>query len=202
MNTTASPTLRQVSGLPTDLPRLADATLIMIDYQNTYSTGVMALPAADQTLTAAAHLLERARTAGTRIIHIVNDAGPGTPYDIRTEIGAINPRVAPRDGEPVVVKTFPNAFHETNLQQVLTELDAGPDLILAGFMTHMCVAFTAQGAFNLGYRPTVIADASATRPLATPDGTVVSAHALHEAALTTISDLFGLVAPTTETLPR
>lgn len=201
MSTTASPTLRQVAGLPTDLVRLADATLVLIDYQNTYRTGVMALPAADRALAAGARLLERARAAGTRVIHVVNDGGPGTPYDVRAEIGAISPQVAPRDGEPVVVKTFPNAFHQTDLRQILTDLNAGPDLILAGFMTHMCVTFTAEGAFNLGYRPTVVADACATRPLSGPDGALLPADTLHDAALTTIGDLFGLVVPTADVLP-
>ncbi|MEU4547305.1 cysteine hydrolase family protein [Nonomuraea dietziae] len=201
MSTTASPTLRQVSGLPTGPARLADSTLVLIDYQNTYRTGVMALPAADRALAAGARLLERARAAGARVIHVVNDGGPGTPYDVRAEIGAISPQVAPRDGEPVVVKTFPDAFHQTDLQQVLKDLNAGPDLILAGFMTHMCVTFTAQGAFNLGYHPTVVADACATRPLSGPDGALLSADTLHDAALTTIGDLFGLVVPTADALP-
>ncbi|MET9341066.1 cysteine hydrolase family protein [Nonomuraea sp. NPDC003804] len=201
MSSTASPTLRQVIGLPTDPACLADATLVLIDYQNAYSTGVMALPAADRALAAGARLLERARAAGSRVVHVVNDGGPGTPYDIRAEIGAISPQVAPRDGEPVVVKTFPDAFHQTGLHQVLTDLNAGPDLILAGFMTHMCVTFTAQGAFNLGYRPTVVADACATRPLSGPGGAPLPAATLHAAALTTIGDLFGVVVPTADALP-
>ncbi|MGV9302921.1 cysteine hydrolase family protein [Nonomuraea sp. NPDC003727] len=201
MSTTVSPTLRQVVGLPTDPVRLADATLVLIDYQNTYTTGVMALPAADRALAAGVRLLERARAAGSRVVHVVNDGGPGTPYDIRAEIGAISPQIAPREGEPVVVKTFPDAFHQTGLHQVLTDLNAGPDLILAGFMTHMCVTFTAQGAFNLGYRPTVVADACATRPLSGPGGAPLSAATLHAAALTTIGDLFGVVVPTADALP-
>ncbi|MFI6920234.1 cysteine hydrolase family protein [Nonomuraea spiralis] len=201
MSTTVSPTLRQVVGLPAEPARLADSTLVLIDYQNTYRTGVMALPGADQALAAGARLLERARAAGARVVHVVNDGGPGTPYDVRAEIGAISPQVAPRDGEPVVVKTFPDAFQQTGLRDVLTDLGAGPDLVLAGFMTHMCVAFTAQGAFNLGFRPTVVADACATRRLAGPDGTPLSAGALHDAALTTIGDLFGLVVATADALP-
>ncbi|GAA2810241.1 cysteine hydrolase family protein [Nonomuraea dietziae] len=201
MSTIASPTLRQVVGLPTGPARLADSTLVLIDYQNTYRTGVMALPDAERALVAGSRLLERARAAGAHVIHVVNDGGPGTPYDVRAEIGAISPQVAPRDGEPVVVKTFPDAFHQTDLQQVLKDLDAGPDLVLAGFMTHMCVTFTAQGAFNLGYHPTVVADACATRPLSGPDGAPLSADTLHAAALTTIGDLFGLVVPTADALP-
>ncbi|MFE2922200.1 isochorismatase family protein [Streptomyces goshikiensis] len=194
--TTASTTLRDVIGLGNQLPRLADSTLIMIDFQNTYRTGVMALEGAEAALAAGARLLAAARAAGTPVVHVVNDGGENTPYDIRAEIGAISAEVAPVGGEPVVVKELPNAFHGTDLEKTLRELGSGTELVLAGFMTHMCVTFTAQGAFSLGYRPTVVAEATATRPLTSPDGTVVTAAALRTAALTTIGDLFGPIAPT------
>ncbi|SDT11022.1 Nicotinamidase-related amidase [Streptomyces sp. TLI_053] len=204
-HTTPSAPLRTVIGLDDRLPRLADSVLLLIDFQHTYRTGVMALDGAEEALASAADLLRRARAAGTPVIHVVNDGGPGTPYDIRTEIGAISAEVAPDAGEPVVVKTFPDAFHATELTAALTALgfapDSGKDLVLAGFMTHMCVTFTAQGAFRLGYRPTVVASATATRPLTAPDGTVVPAATLQSAALTTVTDLFGLVAPTPAALP-
>jgi nicotinamidase-related amidase len=195
-----SATLRDVIGLDDRLPRLADATLVLIDYQNTYRTGVMALEGADQALAAGAGLLAAARAAGARVVHVVNDGGPGTPYDIRAEIGAVCAEVAPVDGEPVVVKQSPDSFRDTELEKTLRELGAGEDLVLAGFMTHMCVAFTAQGAFLHGYRPTVVAEACATRSLTAPDGTVLPAAALHTAALTTIGDLFGTVARTVDDL--
>ncbi|TQS28571.1 isochorismatase family protein [Microbispora sp. KK1-11] len=198
---TVSTTLREVIGLDGALPALSASTLIMIDFQNTYRTGVMALPDADRALDAAARLLDRARAAGAPVVHVVNDGGEGSPYDIRAEIGQIDTRVAPRDGEPVVVKNFPDSFHGTDLPEVLRGLDAGPHLVLAGFMTHMCVQFTAQSAFNLGYRPTVVAEACATRPLAGPDGAPIPAQALHAAALTTIGDLFGPVAARVADLP-
>ncbi|MDQ0378611.1 isochorismatase family protein [Amycolatopsis thermophila] len=196
-----SPTLRDALGLDNRLPRLADATVVLIDFQNTYRTGVMALEGAEAALAAGARLLAAARRAGTPVVHVVNDGGPGSLYDIRADIGAISPQVAPVDGETVVVKRFPNAFHDTELDKVLRELGAGTDLVLAGFMTHMCITFTAQGAFNLGYRPTVVAEATATRNLPAPDGTPVPAATLHAAALTTIGDLFGTIAPTVEDLP-
>ncbi|MGK5638078.1 isochorismatase family protein [Streptomyces sp. URMC 126] len=191
----ASTTLRDVSGLDNRLPHLRDTTVVMIDFQNTYRTGVMSLDGAEAALAAGARLLSAARALGAPVVHVVNDGGPGTPYDIRADIGAISDEVAPLEGEPVVVKRFPNAFHATDLEATLRTLDAGPDLVLAGFMTHMCVSFTAQGAFHLGYRPTVVAEATATRPLQAPDGTTVPAATLQNAALTTVRDLFGLVAP-------
>ncbi|MEV6553222.1 isochorismatase family protein [Streptomyces sp. NPDC051597] len=200
-----STTLRDVVGLDNRPPRLSESVLVMIDFQNTYRSGVMALDGADEAVAAGARLLARARAAGTPVVHVINDGGAGTPYDIRAHIGAISDEVAPLDGEPVVVKRFPNSFHATELEKTLTGLGAAPgsgrDLVLAGFMTHMCVNHTAQGAFNLGYRPTVVADATATRPLTTPDGTVLPAATLHTAALTAITDLFGVVVPTVEALP-
>ncbi|MFE2250209.1 isochorismatase family protein [Streptomyces lavendulae] len=188
---TASVSLRDVIGLDDTPPRLADSTLVLIDFQNTYRSGVMALDGAEAALAAGARLLAAARAAGTPVVHVA-DAG----YDLTTELGSISAEVAPADGERVVVKQVPNAFHATDLEKVLRDLGAGPDLVLAGFMTHMCVAFTAQGAFNLGYRPTVVAEATATRSLAAPDGTVVPAATLHSAALTTVADVFGVVVPT------
>ncbi|MFG2121419.1 isochorismatase family protein [Streptomyces sp. NPDC048710] len=191
-------TLRELNGLDRTPASLADATLILIDYQNTYTRGVMELAGWPEALDAAADLLARARAAGARVIHVINDGGEGTPYDIRAEIGQIHPRVAPAEGEPVVVKQLPDAFRHTDLGD---RVDAAghKDVVIAGFMTHMCVAFTAQGAFLRGNRPTVVADASATRP---PHTTVaqVSAEQLHHSALATIEDLYGVVVPSASAL--
>ncbi|MGW4531362.1 isochorismatase family protein [Nocardia sp. NPDC004340] len=184
-------TLRDLSGFDQTPATLADATLILVDYQNTYTRGVMELTGWEPALDAAADLLARARAAGASVIHIVNDGGPGTPYDITDEIGRIHPRVAPIDGEPVVVKTVPNAFVGTDLA---AHVDAAghKDVVIAGFMTHMCVTFTTEGAFLRGNHPTVVADASATRPLLSAAGEVGAAQ-LHESALATIADLYGVV---------
>ncbi|MGQ4485516.1 cysteine hydrolase [Streptomyces sp. 372A] len=200
-----SVTLREVSGLDARLPRLSESVLILIDVQNTYRTGVMALEGAEEAVAACARLLDRARAAGTPVIHVIHDGGEGSPYDIREHIGALSDEVAPREGEAVVVKQFPNSFHRTELEKTLTALGAEPgsgkDLVLAGFMAHMCVTHTAQGAFNLGYRPAVVAEATATRSLPAPDGTAVPAAALKTAALTAVADLFAPVAPTVDDLP-
>ncbi|MET9802467.1 cysteine hydrolase family protein [Streptomyces sp. NPDC006368] len=191
-------TLRQLNGFDDTPAKLADSTLVLIDYQNTYTTGVMELDGWQPALDAAARLLERARREGAKVIHVVNDGGEGTPYDVRAEIGRIHPDVAPADGEPVVVKEAPNAFHGTDLGRLVDE-SGRSDLVIAGFMTHMCVAFTAQGAFLRGNRPTVVADASATRSLPVA-GTELDARQVHLSALATIADLYGVVVPSQEDL--
>ena len=192
---TENATLRQIVGLSDEPAALADSTLIMIDCQNTYTRGVMELEGVQTALDQGAELLDRARTAGIPIVHIMHDGGEGSPYDVRDQIGQIVARVAPREGEPVVVKMFPNAFTGTDLDQRLAAAP-GRDLILAGFMTHMCVSSTARGAFSLGYRPAVVAGATATRALPGPQGEQVSAAVVQAASLAAISDLFGIVVPT------
>jgi nicotinamidase-related amidase len=194
----ASRTLRELTGLDQTPASLADATLILVDYQNSYTTGAMELEGWDAALDAAADLLERARAAGTTVIHVQHDGGEGSAYDIRAEIGRIHPRVAPAEGEAVVVKTAPNSFVGTDLGE---RVDAAghKDVIVIGFMTHMCVTFTSEGAFLRGNRPTVVADACATRPLRAL-GTDVSADQLHHSALATISDIYGVVVPSASAL--
>jgi len=195
----APTTLRTLAGLPSSPPSLADSTLVMIDCQNTYTRGVMELDGVQDALDEAANLLERARSAGIPIVHIEHDDGEGSLYDIRAEIGQIVDRVAPRGDETVIVKNFPNSFVQTDLDDRLKAAGAS-NLLLAGFMTHMCVNSTARGAFNLGYAPTVVASATATRPLPGPTG-VVPAEALQAASLAAISDLFGIVARDVAAVP-
>jgi nicotinamidase-related amidase len=72
--------------------------------------------------------------------------------------------VREREGEPIVVKAFPNAFTGTDLDSRLSAAP-GRGLILAGFMTQMCVNSTVRKAFSPGYRPAVVAQATAMRAL-------------------------------------
>ncbi|MCW2718948.1 cysteine hydrolase family protein [Pseudonocardia sp.] len=193
-----SETLRNLVGLPKEPASLAESSLIMIDLQNTYTRGVMELENVQPAIDQAAELLDRARSAGIPIFHIMHDAGEGSPYDVKGEIGQIVDRVAPRDGEPVIVKNFPNSFTQTDLDD---RLAPGSNLILAGFMTHMCVNSTARGAFSLGHSPSVVAGTTATRSLPGVDGTTVSAAALQVASLAAIQDMFGVVVPAAKDIP-
>ncbi|MBQ1095504.1 cysteine hydrolase [Streptomyces sp. b94] len=188
-------TLRQLNKFSETPATLSDATLIMVDYQNTYTEGVMELDGWKPAVANAEALLKRAREAGTPVIHIV-DKG----YDLKSEAGRIIPALKPAKGEPVVEKSVPNAFHGTDLAEQVKKA-GNKNVIVAGFMTNMCTLFTAQGAFLNGNAPTVVADASATRPLplkGDPDG--VPAQQVHEAALATVQDLYGVVVPSQKSL--
>ena len=125
------PTLRELASLPAAPARLADSTLVLIDCQNTYTQGIMELEGVQAALEQTAELLDRARSAGIPIIHIQHSDGPGSLYDIEGESGAIVASVAPREGEPVVVKQFPNSFVQTDLDDRLKGHNAS-NLVLAG----------------------------------------------------------------------
>jgi len=189
---TAPKTLFALAGYTPAPSPLPESCLVFIDYQNEYLSGPLALPDADAAVERAGDLLARARSAGTRIIHIAHKGAPGGLFDREAERGAIIAALAPGDGETVVEKPRPNAFSGTGLAELVGP--AATKLILAGFMTHMCVASTARAALDLGYVTTVAADACATRDLPGHDGGVIAAGDLHRAELAALADRFACIA--------
>jgi nicotinamidase-related amidase len=185
-------TLRGLVGLPATPAPLKESALIMIDCQNTYTTGIMKLEGVEAAMAECQTLLAKARKAGAHVIHIQHDAGPGSPYDVTAEIGEIADAVAPEKGEWLVTKLYPSSFEQTALHEELQRRGV-KNLVYAGFMTHMCVNSTARAGFNHGYAGTVVASATATRRLPDPRGGEVAAADVHRGALAGIADLFAIV---------
>ncbi len=199
--TEPSTTLRDLVGLGNEASTISTSALIIIDAQNTYCEGVMKLEGVEDALKECQTLLERFRASGRPIFHIQHDAGEGSPYDINAPIGQIADIVAPKEGEAVIVKNYPSSFVGTELEAKLKEADI-QNLIVTGFMSHMCVNSTARSAFSLGFNPTVVASATATRSLPSKaTGNVISAELLNEAALAALSDLPSAVVPTAADVP-
>lgn len=163
----------------------------------------MQLEGVEPALEGAAILLKRFRDAKRPVIHIMHDAGEGTPYDISAPIGQIADVVKPIDGEIVIVKNFPSSFEQTNLDDELKERGI-KNVIYVGFMTHMCVNSTARASFNKGYHNTVVAGATATRALSNPaaSGETIPAKELHDSSLAALSDMFAVVVPTEKDIPN
>jgi nicotinamidase-related amidase len=108
-------------------------------------------------------LIERARKTHTPVVYIRHDGSPeefvpGTAeWEIATEI-------APLPSEPIVEKRFRDAFRETNLANVLANLNAD-HLVVAGMQTEFCVDATIREAERRGYRVTLVEDGHATFPV-------------------------------------
>jgi isochorismate hydrolase len=178
-------TLRKLLGLSAAPARLSESALIMVDCQNTYREGLMQLVGVEPALAQCATLLARARKLGIPIFHIQHDAGVGTPYDITHPIGQIADMVQPANGEPVIVKNYPNSFLNTDLHEHLKAVDA-KNLVIVGF----------------GYaNNTVVAAATASRPLPLGEGADQPADQVHASNLAAIADLFAVVVPNEAALP-
>src|SRR5262245_23310653 len=154
-------TLLELAGADLRPPPLAGATLVIIDAQNEYLDGKLALPGAGPALAA--------REAGAPVVHVQHKGRAGGLFDLEARGGAIIEAVRPVGAEAVLHKPLPNAFAQTDLDATLKKLGR-PQIVLAGFMTHMCVSSTARATLDLGYKGTVAADATATRDLPDPMG--------------------------------
>jgi len=196
----ANPTLRALTGMNPNPAPISESALVLIDCQQTYREGVMQLENVEPALQEAAALLQRFRQAGRPVIHIMHDAGAGTPYDIAAPIGQIADMVAPIDGETIIVKKFPSSFEQTDLDAELKKLGV-ENVVYVGFMTHMCVNSTARASFNHGYANTVVANATATRAIPNPaTGADVPAQQLQDASLSALGDMFAVVVPKAENI--
>jgi nicotinamidase-related amidase len=178
-------TLFALAGQEPRPPRPGEATLILIDCQNDYLAGPLALIGIDEAIRRAERLLQATRRAGGRVIHVAHKGAAGGPFDRAAHGGAIVGALAPLAGEAVVEKPRPNAFSGTELATLAGPIGAA--LIFAGFMTHNCVSSTVRAGRDLGYAMTVAADACATRDLPCPGG-VIRAADLHAAELAALAD--------------
>jgi len=186
-------TLRQIVGVAPSLQAgatlvAAKTALLLIDYQNEYRSGPLALPDEATASDRARQLRAWANAAGIAVIHVLHRAPPTAPIFAPGTTGfeAID-GLAPGQGEAVIHKHLPSAFTGTGLADALQA--AGIEtLLVAGYMTHNCVDSTAREAFHRGYRVAVVADASATRDLPGPDGETIPAATVHTAVLAGLGD--------------
>mgnify|MGYP002785135251 CR=1 FL=1 len=187
-------TLLQMAGAPLDPGTFSESAVVVIDAQNEYVSGKLPLVNIEPALDNISILLKAARAAGAPVIHIQHKGRAGGLFDPGADAFKLAPQAASEAGEAIVEKPLPNAFAQTNLQELLAKTGR-KSLIVAGFQTHMCVSSTVRAALDLGYRTTVVADAAATRDLPDPTGgPALSAADLHRAALAGLADRFAIVA--------
>lgn len=186
-------TLLGMAGVQVESARLSDSVLVIIDAQREYVDGKLRLDGIEDSLKEAFRILERAREAGTPVIHIMHKGkaggalfNPDGPYfEIATP-------VAPKPKEAIVTKMLPNAFAGTNLDEILSRTGR-KNLIVIGYMTHMCVSATVRAALDRGYHTTVVARATATRDLPAAEGGKIPAQTIQRASLAALADRFAVI---------
>jgi nicotinamidase-related amidase len=187
-------TMLQMAGVTPAPATMADGVLLIIDAQREYTDGLLPLPGVEPAIEALAGLLEQARKAGTPIVHVRHKSA-GKAFNPSSSGYEIVASLAPRAGETIVDKAMPNAFAGTELATHLTGTGR-TNLIVGGFMTHMCVSATVRCATDNGFMSTIAADTVATRDL--PDATggpTVTADAINRITLAALSDRFAWIVP-------
>ena len=189
-------TMLQMAGAAPTPATMANGVLVIIDAQREYTDGLLPLSGVATAVEALAVLLGKARKAGAPIVHVRHKGSPtGKAFNPTLSGFEIVKQLTPRDGEMIVDKGLPNAFAGTELSNHL-KASGRKNLIVGGFMTHMCVSATVRSATDHGFMSTVAADTVATRDL--PDatgGATVAAEAINRITLAALSDRFAWVVP-------
>jgi isochorismate hydrolase len=132
--------------------------LVVVDVQ----VGVMesCVDAAD-VVARIAGLVEAARRQGIPVIWVRHRSDELVPDTARWQIV---PELVPAAGEPIVEKTYGDAFAETDLSERLAEVGA-TSLVLCGAQTDACIRSTLFGGLHRGYPVTLVGDAHTTEDL-------------------------------------
>ena len=149
-----------------------------------------------------ARLLEEWRARGRPIFHVQHmSTEPDSPLRPERPGNAIKRDVAPIGGEPIIQKRVNSAFIGTNLHERL-EAAGVHSLIIVGLTTDHCVSSTARMAADLGFRATVVADATAAHERLSYDGAHHSAETVHDLALANLHQEFATILTTDQVLSR
>ena len=172
--------------------------LVVIDAQQEYfaPAGKVVLPGGPAAVGRIADALAWARAQGLAVVHVVHESrkpgaaifAPGSPAL------EVHPAARPVPGEPVVRKHLPGSFTGTKLEELL-RAQAVERVILAGFMTQMCVDTTAREAAHRGFQVTVLSDATAAMAVKGPDGETIPAEQVHRTHLGSLSGFLADVRP-------
>lgn len=186
-------TLLDFAGVAPQPARLSRAVLLLIDVQREYVDGGVPIDGIDRSLREVRRVLDRARAARTPVIHVVHHAKPGAAlFDPDGPFVAIPEIATPQPDELVLRKGFPNSFNGTPLAARLADIGRN-ELVLVGYGTHMCISSTARAAAELGYKVTVVADATGSRDLPDGLGGIVPAAQVHRAHLAGMCDRFATI---------
>ncbi|KAJ7045290.1 isochorismatase hydrolase [Mycena alexandri] len=184
------PTFKSLLGIAPSTANTSDSILLLIDPQNEYASGALAMskPVLTSTRPVIAELLEKYRTAGGAVVHVLHTVPDGAPvFTPGTPLAEEFTELAPRNGEPVVRKRFPGSFAETNLQEIV-EATGLRKLVLVGYMAHVCVSTTAREGHQLGYDMLVAEDAVGDRNIPGASGEDVGKMVMLE-----LADIFATI---------
>lgn len=142
----------------TTLADRPNTALMVIDVQN----GVVAKAhQRNEVVANIATLVDQARQQGVPVVWVQH-------CDQQLEKGSdawqFVPELTREEAEPLVHKSYGDAFEATDLEDVLARAGVGR-LVVSGAQTDACIRSTIHGAFARGYDVTLVGDAHTTEDL-------------------------------------
>ena len=172
--------------------------LLVIDVQKGLddpSLGQRNNPEAESNI---ALLLSGWRKRDLPVIHIRHcSVEPNSPLRPELPGNEFKEEAQPLPGETQFSKSVNSAFIGTGLEQYLQEHGIS-SLVIVGLTTDHCVSTSTRMASNLGFRVTLISDATATFERQGYDGILYSADDIHKINLVSLDGEFCIVRSTAD----
>jgi nicotinamidase-related amidase len=135
-----------------------NTALLVVDVQ----TGVVdGAHERDSVVANVSRLVDKARSEDVPVVWVQHH----DEHTVRDTDGwQIVAELLPGSAEPLVHKTYGDAFEDTTLETVLADLEVG-SLVVVGAQTDACIRSTLHGAFTRGYDALLVSDAHTTEDL-------------------------------------
>lgn len=182
------------------MSQIIKPALIIIDMQvgmTWTSSGVRNNPGAEACIK---QLLDYWRQSAAPVIHVHHRSRtPGSPFCPNQPGIEVQPLLTPRATERVFVKSVPDAFTHSELEQWL-HTQSIRTLVITGVSTSNSVEATVRSAGNLGFNTYVVADGCFTFAKRDYDGVERSAQEVHAMSLANMQDEHASVITSGEAL--
>lgn len=156
---------RSFLGIPPSNPTPQDSVYVIIDAQNEYDHGLLAVSNVAESRANIGAVLKKYRDAGGDVVHVTHSTPEGAPlFTPGTDLSEEFSELKPREGEMVVHKSHPSSFTQTDLKEQIDKTGK-KKIVLAGYMAHVCVSGTSRAGAELGYDVSVISDAIGDRDI-------------------------------------
>ncbi|OOF14559.1 MULTISPECIES: isochorismatase family cysteine hydrolase [unclassified Salinivibrio] len=190
-------TLRDIAGASNCKVNWESVAVIFIDYQNEYIHGALPLgKSGEKALFNAQKILDKARRLSVPVFHVLHKGSSSSPiFNCDSELSDVVSCLTPISSEKVIHKMLPSSFYNTELESALIRTGC-TQILVAGFMSHMCVMATTIGALERGYEVIVCEDACASRSLPDHQGSTIDERSVHTVSMAALGDRYASIQST------
>ncbi|MBW2740512.1 MAG: cysteine hydrolase [Deltaproteobacteria bacterium] len=179
---------------------MKNTALLVIDVQKGFDDPCWGKRNNPDTESNIALLLSMWRKKELPIVHIQHcSVEPNSPLRPDLPGNEFKDEALPLTGEKLFTKTVNSAFIGTELEDYLRNHGIN-SLVIVGLTTDHCVSTSTRMAGNLGFKVTLVSDATATFDRLGRDGTEYLADDIHNIHLASLNEEFCVVRSTVEVL--